>query len=153
MKKVLSKKQKGVTIIELILVMAMVGILTGVVVAVINPVKQKEAAEDGVLRANIVKACAAVETYYEAENEVYPEEGTANDPLDVSASTSGVAAFYIKKWPVGFVYNRNVSGNAFSIHVAQVGTSNFFKCNSSWKNTRECGSTTDLNDIEACDAL
>ncbi len=155
MKYNLAKKQTGLTLIELLLVIAIIGIMSGILVGVINPQRQRNIALDGVARANLTKTCAAIEAYYEGENEIYPEESTAADknPLDATAATSTLAAFYIQEWPAGFVYMRNVSGSQFAAYVQQAGTTNYFKCNSTWKNVRECADTTDLNDIQACDAL
>lgn len=145
------KKQSGVTIIELLLVISLIGILVGVTVGIINPQRQREVAEDGVLNANMVKVCGAIEAYYQGENEKYPEEGDNNNPLDASAPTSDIAAVYISEWPAGFVYNTNMNLDEFSVHAQQAGTTNIFKCNSTWKNVRECGLTTDLESISDCD--
>lgn len=145
------KKSNGVTIIELLLVISMIGILIGITVGIINPQRQRDVAEDGVLNANMVKVCAAIEAYYQGEGEMYPAEGDNNNPLHASAATSSIAAVYIKEWPLGFVYNTNMSQDEFSVHVQQSGTTNFFKCNSTWKNVRECGPTTDPEDIADCD--
>jgi len=153
MKRESIKDNKGLTLIELVFVITLIGILSALTVSIINPQRQRDYAEDGVLRANLTKACVGIEAYYHAENEVYPEEGTVNNPLDASAGTSSVAAFYIAEWPTGFVYNRNIAGDDFSIHVQQVGNTNYYKCNSAWKNVRECADTTDLGDMQACDPV
>jgi len=146
------KNENGLTLVELIMVLTLIGILSAILVSIINPQRQRDYAEDGVSRANLTKACAAIEAFYEAENQVYPLEGTANNPLDGSVDPiSDTLSFYLKVWPTGFVYNRDASGSAFSIHVPLAGTTNYYKCTSTWKNTRECGSTTDLNVIDACD--
>jgi len=155
MKNYYAKKQAGITLIELLLVITLIGILSGVLVSIINPQRQRDIAADGVTRANLTKTCAAIEAYYEGENEVYPEESTEADknPLHATASTSSVAAFYLNEWLPGFIYTRNVAGSQYAIHVQQVGTTNYFKCNSTWKNVRECADTTDFSDIQDCDAL
>ncbi|MFC1756150.1 type II secretion system protein [Patescibacteria group bacterium] len=146
------KNNTGLTMIELLMVILIIGILTAVVVSVVNPQRQRDYAQDGVLRANMNKVCAGIETYYQGENEAYPLEGTEGNPLHASATpTHTVAAFYIAEWPQGFVYN--VVGAEFSIHVQQVGNTNYYKCNSTWKNVRECADTTVLDEIQTCDPI
>ncbi len=140
--------QTGFTVVELLIVIATIGILAGVLIAVINPQSQQEYAEDGVLRQNLSDTLYALETYYSAERS-YPAEGTANDPLDVSAGDRDIAAIYLSAWPAGYVYN--LSGGVFSVHVVKASSNDFFKYNSNWKEIRECASTTNPNDVADCD--
>jgi prepilin-type N-terminal cleavage/methylation domain-containing protein len=53
--------QSGFTLIELLIVIVILGILTGVVLAVINPTAQQARANQAVLRSNVEKACIALQ--------------------------------------------------------------------------------------------
>lgn len=54
------RNQKGFTLIELLIVIVIIGILAGVVIAVINPAQQQRKASEAVLRANTDKLCTAM---------------------------------------------------------------------------------------------
>ncbi len=55
-----SYTQKGFTLIELLIVIVIIGILAGVVIAVMNPATQQRKAKESVLRANTDKICLAM---------------------------------------------------------------------------------------------
>lgn len=52
--------EQGFTLIELLLVIVIIGILAGVVIAVINPRQQAARAREGVARANLSRVCQAL---------------------------------------------------------------------------------------------
>ena len=54
--------KEGFTLIELLIVISIIGILAGVILAVINPVKQRQKANEAVGVANLTKACLAVKS-------------------------------------------------------------------------------------------
>lgn len=112
--KLLKNNSKAFTLIELLLVVAVIGILAGVTVTVINPQKQKDIAEDAVRLSNVEKLVAAIEAYYAAEGQ-YPPENPTSD-----------AAFmnYITAWPeptsAGDTYEYWVSADRQSFTVLVV---------------------------------
>lgn len=65
------KSQLGFTLVELLVVISLVGILAGITIALINPVKQRDLAEDGVRRSNLQKYALGIEAYANATNS-YP---------------------------------------------------------------------------------
>lgn len=67
--------KKAFTLIELLIVISVIGILAGIVIAVIDPIKQKEKAQEGVIVATMSKIVLAIEAYY-AVYGVYPDCGT-----------------------------------------------------------------------------
>ena len=52
--------KKGFTLIELLIVIAVIGILAGIVLAVINPVQQRERAQEATGRSFLGKTCTAL---------------------------------------------------------------------------------------------
>ncbi len=52
--------QKGFTLIELLIVIVIIGILAGIVIAVIDPAASQRKAAESVIRANVDKACLAL---------------------------------------------------------------------------------------------
>lgn len=66
----------GFTLVELLIVIAIIGILSASVVSVINPIQQQKKARDAVRRADLSKISTALEQYY-ADHNSYPT--TVND--------------------------------------------------------------------------
>ena len=52
--------KKGFTLIELLLVVVIIGILAGIVIAIINPARMQRRSKEAVLRANLDKICVAL---------------------------------------------------------------------------------------------
>ncbi|MEN9389806.1 MAG: hypothetical protein RLY61_890 [Candidatus Parcubacteria bacterium] len=92
--------KEGFTLIELLLVIAVIGVLSGVVLNVIDVDKTKGKARDGVRISNMGKLVQALEAYCIAE-EVCPTTAEVT-------SFSGKITNYVKEWPQavgGFNYN------------------------------------------------
>jgi prepilin-type N-terminal cleavage/methylation domain-containing protein len=140
--------QKGFTIIELIIVVLVVGLLSGVLVTVIDIGGQRDHARDGVLRQNLNDTVQVIETYRVTEGS-YPDGGASQNPMTGSDST--LLSSYLDTWPTGLVYNED--GSDFSIHVEKATTSGeYFKYSSDWQEMRECGADG-INTVDACEAL
>ena len=60
------KNQKGFTLIELLIVIVIIGILAGVLIAVIDPVKQQNRAKDAGVQATMNKVALATEGFVSA---------------------------------------------------------------------------------------
>jgi len=70
-----NKSERGFTLIELLIVVGILGILSGVIISVINPEKFRGRARDGVRKNDLAVVKGAIELYY-AENNAYPESNT-----------------------------------------------------------------------------
>lgn len=103
----------GFTLIELLLVIAVIGVLSGVVLNVIDVDKTKGKARDGVRISNMGKLVQALEAYCIAE-EVCPTNA------EVTAF-SGKITTYVKEWPQavgGYNYNYSrITPDTFAVYV------------------------------------
>lgn len=81
-------KDNAFTLIELLLVVSIIGILSGVALMVINPRQLENQADDGVRVSHIEKVVQALEAYNAAEGS-YP----------TSSNNQPVAPDYITNWP------------------------------------------------------
>ena len=101
-------KHQGLTLIELLIVIAIIGILSGITVAVINPTKQKDTARDGVKISNLQNAAMAIESYFAGEG-TYP---TNNSGVPAGAMLST----YLTSWP----------GSEYRYYTMREGNIDFF---------------------------
>jgi len=87
----LTTNKKGFTLIELLIVITIIGLLSGVVIAVINPAKQQARAKDGSLRAGVGKMGIAIDAYYSAKGVVPNATNFIADlqGVDTSNTTQG----------------------------------------------------------------
>jgi prepilin-type N-terminal cleavage/methylation domain-containing protein len=137
----------GFTLVELLIVIALIGSLAGVLMNILNQQRQRDYAEDSVRRLHLDQTSKAIETYYTSERS-YPDQGGASHNPKLG-SDSAVVDFYLEIWPVGLVYNEN--GANFSIHIRKATTTDYFKYCSVWHEIRECADGTDVNNVTDCD--
>ena len=148
LKKSPNYSKDGFTIIELIMVVLVVGLLSGALINVIDVGRQRDYASDGVLRQNLSDISGAIETYRVAEGS-YPDKGAGQNPR--TGSDSGVVNQYLDDWPSGFTYFED--GSDFIIYVeSATNAGQYFKYSSDWQAIKECGST-DIGTISGCEAL
>lgn len=126
---------RGFTLIELLIVVSLVGILSGIVISVINPTLLNNRAKDGVRLGNVAKVAQAFEAYYAAEGS-YPATQAALQ------TTSG----YIKSWPdddsdssngSNYIYNYITDANTTvaCASVPMATSAKYFKYNTSYDAT------------------
>ena len=124
------RTEVGFTLIELLIVIAIIGILTGVVLVVINPIGAQNRAHDGVRRSNVAKLAQAAEAYNAAEGS-YPTD-------DAAFSGSG----FVRIWPSDATYTYTLSGATACVYVSMASTvGSFIKwCSSDGKTMKNCSS-------------
>lgn len=143
----MKNSKEGFTIIELLIVIALISVLAGVLIRVINQQRQREYAEDSVARQHLSQAVEVIETYYTAERSFPDQGGAAQDPT--LGADSALVDIYLDVWPAGLVYNEN--GTDYSIHIRKSTTTDYYKYNSIWREIRECADGTNPNSITDCD--
>ena len=88
-----SSNQKGFTLIELLIVIVIIGILSGVLISVVNPVKQQQKANETVMRSNMDKLKMALLSCINSRVDPYTSCRSfanvgANDPSGEPKSTT-----------------------------------------------------------------
>jgi prepilin-type N-terminal cleavage/methylation domain-containing protein len=148
--------QQGFTLVELLVVISLVGILAGVTISIINPVKQRKVAEDGVKQSNLQKFALGIEAYGNA-NSKYPigpldtTGGPGNTPDNVPDEVE--LTNFVVKIPNGeptstAIYNYYISADSFAITVTKsdTTTSECFKYRSAWGKIKMCPNTSCLDE-------
>ena len=107
------KKEKGFTLVELLVVIAVIGALSAIVASLINPAGFFARGRDGRRMSDLSTIQSALEAYY-AENNSYP----SSLPSPGSPWTSG-GITYLKSMPgdpkTGNPYSYAVSGSNYEI--------------------------------------
>lgn len=89
------KKLKGFTLIELLLVIGIISVLAGIVLAVINPARQRQRSEEAVMRGNLTKVCQSLLACASAQS-------TVNNAL---CDTFDEVGALVPDRPIGATYN------------------------------------------------
>ena len=105
-KRCISSNQKGFTLIELLIVIVIIGILSGVLISVVNPVKQQQKANETVMRSNLDKIRMAFLSCVNSRADPYNycnsfAEIGVNDPVGKPKSTT---RYYIWSYSGVYVY-------------------------------------------------
>jgi prepilin-type N-terminal cleavage/methylation domain-containing protein len=131
---------KSFTLVELLVVVSIIGILSGVLLTVVKPARQQQIAQDGVRRSNIEKLAQALEAYCAAEGNC----PSRNDSADAASVARTV---YIKVWPTDATYTYDNNGanagatnsTAFEVWVpTATNTARYLRYNSVWAKIQEC---------------
>ena len=116
MKEKLFKRTKGFTLVELLIVIALISILAVAVLATINPIEQSNKARDARVLNDAAEVMNAIERYY-ASSQRYPWEVFTVNPLDTEdlvAFRSDDYGFGICKSESGFAVDANVQADGCS---------------------------------------
>ena len=121
--------QKGFTLIELLIVIVIIGVLAGVLIAVINPTEQINKARDATAKAAMNKIALAIKGNISSYNRVPDGSGVLAALTNVTAANVGTCltdglecAFEITGAPlpencaVGAVYNGHTPGSGIQCY-------------------------------------
>jgi general secretion pathway protein G len=118
-------KDKGFTLVELLIVIGVIGVLAGSLLIIINPTKQLDKSNDSKRRAELKQIQTALELY-RADVGSYPTVvGTLPSPLTHPTDPSIVYLQSVPKDPSGldYYYNPIAGGNRYAvIACSQAGT-------------------------------
>ncbi|MFH1896216.1 MAG: prepilin-type N-terminal cleavage/methylation domain-containing protein [bacterium] len=117
------KRNGGFTLVELLIVVAVIGILSGVVITVLNPDTFRDKSQDARRKTDLTAIQSSLELYF-ADNNAYPVR-TAGEGVDVSGLTElttggylsvipndpdgGTAVYYYKSDASGLDYELNAN--------------------------------------------
>lgn len=90
------KRQKGFTIVELLIVIVIIGILAAITIVAYNGIQQR--ARDSARTSDIAGIQKALELY-RADNGVYPSVGSDNSGYNLSTLSAALVPKYINSIP------------------------------------------------------
>lgn len=134
----------GFTLIELIIVVLLIGVLSGVLISAINSDQLKKRTEDSTKKANLEKIVSAMEVFRYAEGRISNSNDNhqPSDPLLLST--------YMQGWPsepsgAQYFYKPvNITQGLYCIYVGlSSNPERHFKYYSSWSDIRECAGRAD----------
>jgi type IV pilus assembly protein PilE len=97
------KEMKGFTLVELLIVIALIAILSVAVLATINPIEQSNKARDAKFRNDTAEVLSAYERYYASQN-MYPwNYPSAYHADELPDATSGISLLASADWRFGIV--------------------------------------------------
>lgn len=96
------KNRKAFTLVEILVVLVIISIMTGILLTVVDPIRQRQRAQDGTTVATVNKIVSAAEAYFSVYG-TYPncldlitnEIRNATSPTDCSAGTPNQGAFAV----------------------------------------------------------
>ena len=135
--------REGFTLVELLIVITLVGVLSGVALAVIKPAHFRNRAEDSVRKSNLEKVAQGIEAYYVAEG------GYPADRAPPAGVPDDISTYLI--WPTDAIYTYVpvADPGQFCVYVplasSVAGDVKYYKYYSGWHEIKECVG------ISACD--
>jgi prepilin-type N-terminal cleavage/methylation domain-containing protein len=146
--------KKAFTLIELLLVVSILSILSGITISVINTKQKSNQAKDTVIRSNLEKIVTGVEAHCNTERYC----PALNAP---ATSTSILMTVYLLSWPTDATYSYTnngsdagkTNGTAFEIYVPLLSYNpiKYLKYKSTEGKIKEC-STTNIATYGICEA-
>ena len=131
-------KSFGFTLIELLIVVSVIGILAGVLTAVINQVKARDRAQDGIRLSKIKTIAEAIETYRLIDTtRAYPTSTACS--MTTTPKCQALVSDYINDFPSDFSYS--ISSGVFTLSVPN-SKSSYYVYDSSQAKVMDCTGTT-----------
>lgn len=110
-------KEVGFTLVELLIVIALIGVLAAALVATLNPIEQVNKARDARVKNDAAELLAAIERYYATqgfypwEDEVWGDNNGAEDDQKVGLTSRMPGAGVCYGDPTNDNYNDEVTGD------------------------------------------
>lgn len=105
--KKLFSQTSGFTLIELLIVVVIIGIMSGILLVIIDPQKQRARAQDGVRVGNVSKLVQSIEAFRAGEGAYPAAQLNLTDP----------STRYVQNWPADAAYTYVMTSNEFCISV------------------------------------
>jgi prepilin-type N-terminal cleavage/methylation domain-containing protein len=93
------KSQKAFTIVELLIVISIIGILSGILIAAINVPRQRAISTDSVRAANMAKLAQAVEAFFAGEGAILAKDTDGNPRNTPTTGNQMALPTYLSTWP------------------------------------------------------
>jgi prepilin-type N-terminal cleavage/methylation domain-containing protein len=146
----------GFTLIELMIVVSVIGVLSGITISILDQGKQKYKAQDAVNLSSLEKAITAIEAYYYSEGD-YPVivAGDNGNPRN-NISNTVLKDTYLQTWPEGFIYICNPfcgpPVSQYAVYVQRKASTTIYKYSSFSNEIQECIGTDTANktDVDKC---
>jgi len=115
---------KGLTLIEVSIVIAILAILAGVILVTLNPKEQTGKARDGTKKTDSAALLSAVNRYFVSYNGVYPWGSVSNCSAPSSNGASTVSSCWLNRLvAVGEVDSSFASGSNISSFIVTLDSS------------------------------
>jgi prepilin-type N-terminal cleavage/methylation domain-containing protein len=139
-----SVKTAGFTLVELLIVVTLIGISSGILISIINTQQQRQRANDAVIRTNMAKIVEILDHHRTLQGS-YPLV-VANAPADLTYFAQG----WLDGKPTGadYTYWADGTGSVAGV-IVPLSTTRRMKWYSAWNQIRECGPTAVANN-NAC---
>ena len=125
--------KNGFTLIELVAVVSIVGLLSGITMRIINADSKRKLTEDAVKQSNMRTLADSLEAHRTSEGK-YPNNTTDPNP-------------FIKNWPAGVNYTPVGSPPIMDFYMyiqSSADPAKYFKYSSSWGEIKKCTITAGL---------
>ncbi len=97
-------KEKGFTIIEILIVIVIIGILAGIIISVIDTGVQRAKASDAARTGNLRKLIEGITSYQIVEGSFPVDSDVNGSPLDAGDADADRLSTYLQQWPTDSTY-------------------------------------------------
>ncbi|MDD2483184.1 MAG: type II secretion system protein [Candidatus Shapirobacteria bacterium] len=104
------KEMKGFTLVELLIVIALIAILSVAVLATINPIEQSNKARDAKFRNDTAEVLSAYERYYASQNKYPWSYPSLAHPTEVVLDGTSGISFLATDWRFGVIDAADTNG-------------------------------------------